>query len=85
MLGPGSLFVKIQGLGYLFVLLIGAGALPSYFTQGAGALHAKINKTHPTAGALILYLPSLNIIVAGALFIKKVNEPGQGPGGPGLL
>ena len=46
----------------------------SYFTRGAGALHAKINKTHLEAGALI-YIPCLNITVAGALVSKKMKEP----------
>ena len=60
----------------------GAGALPSNFTRGAGALHAKISKTHPAAGGSHIYIPCLNIIVAGPLFSKKCKEPGQGPCGP---
>ena len=76
-------FMIIQGLGCLqmyIIFTLGAEALPSYFTREAGALHAKINKTQPTAGTLT-YIPCLDIMVAGALFSQKLKEPGQGPGG----
>ena len=69
-----------SGLRLPIFFTLGAGALPSNFTRGAEALHAKINKTHPTAGALT-YIPCLNIIVDEALFGKKLKEPGQDSGG----
>ena len=86
-LGHGSQLRIIQGSAAYFLRSRGPTFLFHPRSRGPTFLFhprsrdppCKNHKTHPAAGALI-YIPCFNITVAGALFSKKLKEPGQGPG-----